>query len=126
MTPDADFSAHTLNMKLALRSLKKRCEDHEGQLGHEATIWDTGILADAPLAAGLVASNEYVIDLFEDVVFIIELGQFGIPREGSEEGVGYVPIPAKKLVNALTHGITSQDEAFSVLERFYKAIMNKP
>ncbi|MNH50358.1 hypothetical protein D3C85_1047340 [compost metagenome] len=126
MTPSTDFSAHTLNLKLALRSLKKRCEKAEEQLGREAAIQDTGILSEVPFTAGLVCSKEYVIDLLDDVVFIIELGQFGIPYANKEARASFIPISASKLVAALTQDITDQDEAFAALERFYKAVMNLP
>ncbi len=126
MTPSADFGAHALNLKLALRSLKNRCEKAEGELGREATIQDTGILSEAPLAAGLVCSKEYVIDLIDGVVFIIGLGQFGIPYANKEARASFIPIPANKLVAALTQDITDQDEAFAILERYYRAVMNLP
>lgn len=126
MNPESDFTAHALNMKLALRSLKKRCEEAEGQLGHDATVWDTGIVSTTPLSAGLIATTEHVIDLFNNVAYLVNMGQFGIRYSEDPQGTSYIPIPANKLVTALTQGITDQDEAFAVLERFYRAIMNLP
>lgn len=130
MNTKSPYIAHADNMKRALRNAAKRCDALPDTASREAIIYDTAVVVGRSLVARLTPSAERVIDLdIDGVVFIPRLVQFGIVCENpatASNGAEYIPVTAKKMVSALTEDIKDGDTAFSVLEPYYKAVMNLP
>jgi hypothetical protein len=117
-------------MKRALRNAAKRCDAAPDTTRREAIVYDTGVIVGASLIARLTPSTERVINLdIEGVVFIPRLAQFGIVYENkatAADVVEYIPVTAEKMVTALTDDVKDGDTAFSILEPYFKAVMNLP
>lgn len=119
-----NYTAQADNMKRALRNAAKRWQGAEKE-GRKVTVLTIGLVSVAPPRSGLIEQTEEAVDLHvDDVVFLPELVQFGIPCSDTEGG--YYPMNGNEFVAWRTQTVSDDDEAFDVLEPYYRAIMNLP
>lgn len=119
-----NYTAQADNMKRALRNAAKRWQE-AGKEGRKVTVHNIGLVSVAPPRSGLIEQTEEAVDLNVDgVVFLPDLVQFGIPCSDTE--ADYYPMNANEFVAWLTQAVSDDDEAFDILEPYYRAVMNLP
>lgn len=125
MSPIANnYTAQANNMKRALRNAAKRWEESEKE-GRKVTVHTIGLVSVTPPQSGLIEQTEEAVDLnVDDVMFLPNLVQFGVP--GSDTEIGYYSMNANEFVAWLTRAVSDDDEAFDILEPYYRAVMNLP
>ena len=125
MSPiENEYAPHAAQMKNALRNAAKRCAE-TGTFGRTVTVRSVSLASTAPPRSSLSSRHEEAIDLNVDgVVFLPKLVQFGVPCADNEKE--YSSMQANDFVAWLTKDISDDDEAYDILEPYYRAIMNLP
>lgn len=113
----------TGNIKRALRNAARRCQIAGAMPGEVATIWELGLRSTEPFMAGLVKSEEHVLPLINDIVFLVETARFGVRHRTKE---GYVPLDARDFVRSITKSTDSPAQASATLEPYFQAVSRLP
>jgi hypothetical protein len=125
MSPiENEYGPHAAQMKHALRNAKKRCSE-AGAFGKTVTVRSVSLVSTNPPRSGLSSQQEEAIDLgIDGIVFFPLLAQVGVPCADNEEE--YFAMQATEFVIWRTQGVDNDEEAFDILEPYYRAIMNLP
>lgn len=119
-----EYGPHALNMKQALRRAAERCNENSYD-SRIVTVRSIGLIATAPPRSIIAVQQEDAIDLqIDGIVFLPKLAQFGVPCADNEEE--FFSMQANELVTWLTKDATDDDQAYDMLEPYYKAILNLP